>query len=95
MDEVADALIKYQRIKEKDRYDRRRDGAALAPLVERCVRRYRDRRMTFMIVNPLGRRNMIVNPLGRRNKTPFCDGHHTPSVMCVTVGSALLVLNKR
>ena len=56
MDEVADALIKYQRIKEKDRYDRRRVGAALAPLVEQCVRRYRDRRLTFIFVNPFGRR---------------------------------------
>ena len=53
MDEVADALIKYQRIKEKDR---RRVGAALAPLVEQCVRRYCDRRLTFMIVNPFRRK---------------------------------------
>jgi small subunit ribosomal protein S21 len=40
MDEVADALIRYQRIKEKDR---RRAGAAIAPLVEQCVRRDSDR----------------------------------------------------
>jgi hypothetical protein len=31
MDEVADALIKYQRIKEKDRYDRRRVALRLRP----------------------------------------------------------------
>ena len=51
----------------------------LRPLVEQCVRRYRDRRLTFM----------IVNSFGGENKSLFRDGPSPPAVMCVTVGSVL------
>ncbi len=50
VDEAVDTLIR-DGLKLTDRWDRRAVGRALAPFVERCLRQYRDRRLTVQITN--------------------------------------------